>query len=418
MQLNVIYVTLIIQKIALYLLGYNAINFMISFSEALSKIESVKLSFSKSKISLDTSLNKVLAEDITSPINMPPFRQSAMDGYAIKYTNSDTYELVDESKAGDGKFIELKKGQAVRIFTGALVPDEADTVVIQEHVSRSHNSISITKLPNKFDNVRPVGEQVKKGDLVLKKGLKLNAAAIGFLSGIGISKVLVYKTPKVSIVVTGNELQQSGKQLEDGKIYESNSFMLRAALKNLGISDISILKTKDTFEETKNTISKALENSNVVLISGGISVGDYDFVQEALKVNDVEELFYKVNQKPGKPLWFGQKNDQFVFGLPGNPASALSCFYIYVTPLLNKIIGSKSIHLPRIKARSLSDYKNTTGKTLFLKGKLKGNDLEILHGQQSSMLHSFANSNVLVRIPNDTELINKNDEVECIILNS
>ncbi len=308
------------------MLGYNAINFMISFSEALNIIETVKSSITKTKVSVDSSLNKILAEDIISPINMPPFRQSAMDGYAIKYTNSDTYELVDESKAGDGKFIELKKGQAVRIFTGALVPDEADTVVIQEHVSRSHNSISITKLPNKFDNVRPVGEQVKKGDLVLKKGLKLNAAAIGFLSGIGISKVLVYKTPKVSIVVTGNELQESGKQLEDGKIYESNSFMLSAALKNLGISDISILKTKDTFEETKNTISKALENSNVVLISGGISVGDYDFVQEALKVNGVEELFYKVNQKPGKPLWFGQKNDQFVFGLPGNPASALVLF--------------------------------------------------------------------------------------------
>jgi molybdopterin molybdotransferase len=391
---------------------------MISFSEALSKIESIILSFSKSKIALDVSLNKVLAEDIISPINMPPFRQSAMDGYAIKFTDSDTYDLVEESKAGDGKRIELMELQAARIFTGALVPDDADTVVIQEHVSRSNNSIIITKQPTQFDNVRPVGEQVKKGEVVLKKGLKLNAATIGLLSGIGISEVLVYKTPIVSIVVTGNELQESGKQLEDGKIYESNSFMLSAALSNLGISDISILKTKDTFDETKNTISKALESSNVVLISGGISVGDYDFVQEALKVNGVEELFYKVNQKPGKPLWFGRKNDQFVFGLPGNPASALSCFYIYVTPLLKKISGSKIIHLPRITARTISDYKNTTGKTLFLKGKLKGNYVEILHGQQSSMLHSFATSNVLVRIPNDTEVINNNDEVECIILNT
>lgn len=391
---------------------------MISFSEALNRIETVKSSITKTKVSVDSSLNKILAEDIISPINMPPFRQSAMDGYAIKYTNSDTYELVDESKAGDGKFIELKKGQAARIFTGALVPDDADTVVIQEHVTKTNNSISITKQPAKLDNVRPIGEQVKKGDVVLKKGLKLNAAAIGFLAGIGVNEISVYKTPKVSVVITGNELQESGQKLEDGKIYESNSFMLSAALSNLGISDITILKTKDSFEETKNTISKALENSNIVLISGGISVGDYDFVQEALKANGVKELFYRVNQKPGKPLWFGLKKDQFVFGLPGNPASALSCFYIYVTPLLNKISGSKSIHLPRINARSLSAYKNTTGKTLFLKGKLIGSKVEILNGQQSSMLHSFASSNVLVRIPNDTELVNKNDEVECIILNT
>ncbi len=398
--------------------GYNAIYFMISFSEALSIIESVESTTSKTKVSVDSSFNKVLAEDIVSPINMPPFRQSAMDGYAIKLTDSNTYELVEESKAGDGKKIDLKRGQAARIFTGALVPDDADTVVIQEHVIRSNNTLSITKQPNKFDNVRPIGEQVKKGEVVLNKGLKINAAAIGFLAGIGISEVLVYNTPKVTIIVTGNELQESGKDLEDGKIYESNSFMLSAALRNLGINSITILKTKDTFDETKNIISKALENSDVVLISGGISVGDYDFVQEALKVNGVEELFYKVNQKPGKPLWFGRKNHQFVFGLPGNPASALSCFYIYVTPLLQKISGSNILHLKRMKASSLSSYNNTTGKTLFLKGKLNGNKVEILHGQQSSMLHSFAKSNVLVRIPNDTELININDEVECIILNT
>jgi molybdopterin molybdotransferase len=153
-------------------------------------------------------------------------------------------------------------------------------------------------------------------------------------------------------------------------------------------------------------------------VSGGISVGDYDFVQDALKENGVEELFYKVNQKPGKPLWFGRKNDQFVFGLPGNPASALSCFYIYVTPLLKKNSGVKDIHLKRVKAKSISDYKNTTGKTLFLKGKLNNDEVEILHGQQSSMLHSFAKSNVLIRIPNDVELVNKNDEVECIELNT
>ena len=390
---------------------------MISVSEALQIIESVKTSLSKGKTDIDMSLNKVLAEDIISPINMPPFRQSAMDGYAIKLTDSNSYKLVEESKAGDGKKIHLEEGQAARIFTGALVPDDADTVVIQEHVKRSNGTIVINKLPVRLANVRPTGEQVKKGEIVLKKGQLLNAAAIGFLAGIGINKVFVYKTPKVAIIVTGNELQESGKDLEEGKIYESNSIMLSSALRTIGITNITTLKTKDTFDATRSVIAKALLHSDVVLVSGGISVGDYDFVQEALKENGVEELFYKVNQKPGKPLWFGRKNDQFVFGLPGNPASALSCFYIYVTPLLKKISGAKDIHLPRVKANSISDYKNTTGKTLFLKGMLYNNIVEILHGQQSSMLHSFAKSNALVRIPNEVELVNRNDEVECIKLN-
>lgn len=399
------------------MLGNNALCIMISVSEALQIIESVETSLSKGEKDIATSLNKVLAEDIISPINMPPFRQSAMDGYAIKLTNSNTYKLVEESKAGDGKKIQLEEGQAARIFTGALVPDDADTVVIQEHVNRSNGTIVINKLPDRLANVRPTGEQVRKGEIVLKKGQLLNAAAIGFLAGIGISEVLVYKTPSVAIIVTGNELQESGKELEEGKIYESNSIMLSSALRNLGITDITTLKTKDTFDATKSVIAKALKQSDVILVSGGISVGDYDFVQEALKENGVEELFYKVNQKPGKPLWFGRKNDQFVFGLPGNPASALSCFYIYLTPLLHKLFGSKDIHLPRIKARSVSDYRNTTGKTLFLKGNLNNDEVEILHGQQSSMLHSFAKSNVLVRIPNEVELLNKNDEVECVKLN-
>ncbi len=390
---------------------------MISVSEALQIIESVKTSLSKGKTDIDMSLNKVLAEDIMSPINMPPFRQSAMDGYAIKLTDSNSYKLVEESKAGDGKKIQLEEGQAARIFTGALVPDDADTVVIQEHVKRSNSTIVINKLPIRFSNVRPTGEQVKKGEIVMKKGQLLNAAAIGFLAGIGINKVFVYKTPTVAIIVTGNELQEPGNDLEVGKIYESNSIMLSSALRTIGITDITTFKTKDTFDATRSVIAKALLHSDVVLVSGGISVGDYDFVQEALKENGVEELFYKVNQKPGKPLWFGRKNDQFVFGLPGNPASALSCFYIYVTPLLKKISGAKDIHLPRVKANSISDYKNTTGKTLFLKGMLYNNIVEILHGQQSSMLHSFAKSNALVRIPNEVELVNRNDEVECIKLN-
>lgn len=389
---------------------------MITVQQALQIIDSTVVSLNIKKIKISKSLGFVLAEDILAPINMPSFRQSAMDGYAIIWSDKTEYTVTEESKAGDAKQITLQPLEAVRIFTGAKVPDNANTVVIQEHVTKQDNTITITKMPRQGANVRPIGEQVHKNDLVLKKGTLLNEAAIGFLAGLGIEKIEVYSTPKVSILVTGNELQQHGKPLKEGAIYESNSVMLKMALNRFGIKKIKIFKAKDTLKATKKAIEKALVFSDFLLISGGISVGDYDFVKEALNKNNVAELFYKINQKPGKPLWFGKKNKQFVFALPGNPASALTCFYVYVLPLLKKQSGFSNYHLPRIHAKINSELKNTTGKTLFLKAYCKDNNVAILPSQQSSMLNTFATSNVLITIPEHIELLAEKDKVTCINL--
>ncbi|WP_299778598.1 gephyrin-like molybdotransferase Glp [uncultured Formosa sp.] len=389
---------------------------MISVQQALHIIDSTMISHHIKKVKISKSLGSILAEDISAPINMPSFRQSAMDGYAIIWSDKTDYKVTEESKAGDAKHITLPPLEAVRIFTGAKVPDDADTVIMQEHVTRQDNTITITKMPRQGANVRPIGEQVHKGDCVLKKGLVLNEAAIGFLAGLGIKKVAVYNTPKVSILVTGNELQKQGKPLKEGAIYESNSVMLHMALHRFGVQKVKTFTAKDTLKATKKAIHKALDYGDILLISGGISVGDYDFVKEALNINHVDELFYKINQKPGKPLWFGKKDQQFVFALPGNPASALTCFYVYVLPILKKYAGYNAYHLPRILAKIDSEFKNTTGKTLFLKAYYKEGNVSILPSQQSSMLNTFATSNVLVTIPEDVEYINKEDKVTCIRL--
>ena len=226
----------------------------------------------------------------------------------------------------------------------------------------------------------------------------------------------VYKIPKVCILVTGNELQKAGSNLEIGKIYESNSIMLKSALIKVGVKHIDIIRVKDDYEATKKSIQTALKKNNILLISGGISVGDYDFAKAALLANNVDELFYKVNQKPGKPLWFGKKDKSSVFALPGNPASALTCFYIYVVPLLRNLSGYKNIHLEKAVGKSTSHLINTTGKTLFLKANLTGTSVEFLQGQSSAMMHSFALSNVLVCIDESTKSVKKNDTVECIKL--
>ena len=385
---------------------------MIQVSEALKLIENNSALLPSKKIAVSKSFGYILSEDILAPINMPPFRQSAMDGYAIVNTTSNEYKLLDEIQAGSHKEIQLNKGEAIRIFTGAFVPDSAESIVIQEHVTKNENQIIVEKLPKKGANIRPIGEQVKKGEIVLHKGDEINAASIGFLAGMGITKINVFKKPKVCILATGNELVKPGKKLGVGKIYESNSIMLQTALKKVGIKKIKTYRVKDSLEKTKTIIKKCFNDFDIVLISGGISVGDYDYVKESLEYNKVEELFYKINQRPGKPLYFGKKENKVVFALPGNPASSLTCFYIYVLPALKKMMGFSNIHLSKNKVKITKEIKNTTGKSLFLKAKYENKKIKVLDGQQSSMLKSFAMSNALIYIPHNKELVKKNEEVE------
>ena len=389
---------------------------MISVKNAIDIIEQTSLKHDSKIISLDSALNKVLFQDVFSIINMPPFNQSAMDGYAIKHSLNKTYKLIGESAAGSTKDFQLKQGEAVRIFTGALVPKGANTVVMQEHIEIFNKNLTITKIPVKGANIRIAGEQIRQGELALKKGTLLNEAAIGFLACLGITKVSIFKSPKVSIVITGNELQPPGEVLEKGKVYESNAIMLSTALRNIGIDAITIFNTKDNYEATKATIKQALNTSDVVLISGGISVGDYDFVKQSLKDNQVEESFYKVNQKPGKPLWFGTKANTYVFGLPGNPASVLTCFYVYVLPLIRRMSGFQQNHLERIEVKSQSSFKNPSKKTLFLKAVIKDDGATILSGQSSAMLRSYSTSNGLLYVDENTTEIHVDDNVECIKL--
>lgn len=390
---------------------------MISVAEGIKIVEKhTEVGEVKTK-SVSKCYGLVLAEDILSPINMPPFRQSSMDGYAFIFSEEKEYTLIGEVQAGFSKNIALKKREIVRIFTGARVPNQADTVVMQENCSAEKSTITLNELPKKGANVRPLGEQLKKDEVALTKGTFLNEAAIGFLTGLGIEKIKVFNTPKVSILITGNELKQPGTNIKEGEVYDSNSITLKLALQKLGIKKIEVEQVSDDLPSTIKTIKKHLEISDVLLISGGISVGDYDFVKEALLKNGAEELFYKINQKPGKPLWFGEKGSKKIFALPGNPASSLTCYYVYVYPALRKMMGHSDIHLPRNKAIVSEGIKNNSGKDLFLKGNVIDGKAELLKGQASSMLKSFAVCNALLMVPSEVESIQKNEEITYIDLN-
>jgi len=358
-----------------------------------------------------------LAEDIIASVSIPLFDQSAMDGYAFKFEDiKKALSIIDEIPAGDSRTVEINNKEAVRIFTGSKVPTSCDTVVMQELIELKNGKLLIKDKGLKCGgNIRTKGNQLNKGEIALKKGTKINAGAVGFLSTLGITTIKVYQHPKVAIIATGSELVKPGNPLKEGQIYESNTVMLEAALQNIGIKS-SIFVVKDNKEATSKVIAETLKNYDLVSLSGGISVGDYDFVKEALENNGVEEVFYKIKQKPGKPLYFGKTATSSIFALPGNPAAALNCFYEYVSMAINIMVGNPQIDLPVITLPISKNYNKKTGRANFLKATTDFKTVTLLEGQGSDALQAFSLANCLIYIPEETTIINQHEMVEVHLL--
>ncbi|MCB9189606.1 MAG: molybdopterin molybdotransferase MoeA [Flavobacteriales bacterium] len=391
---------------------------MISTSKAISLIESNTHRLGSVTIPVNYSLGYVLTESPKSEINLPPFDQSAMDGYAVRFHETDTFKVIGEIKAGDdASKISLNKGEAVKIFTGGMCPLGCDAVCRIEDIDENNDQITIRVLPKTGTNIRQMGEQIRKGDSFLPNGLILNPAAIGLLANTGVNEVNVVKKPVISIISTGNELVDSAtaEKLQPGKIFESNGIMLKTALEMYGHNSINKVHLEDQYELVLEGLKHQLSISDVLIISGGISVGDYDFVGEALLEIGVEQVFYKVNQKPGKPLFFGTKSNKLIFALPGNPAAALTCFYIYVLPALNKLMGKGFLELDRISGKLSAAINKPNSREQFLKVNYLNGGVEILDGQSSAMLRSYAETNALVHLP-ENSTFDSEEEVTVILL--
>jgi molybdopterin molybdotransferase len=390
---------------------------MISADEAKKIITDNCIPLAPCFVLIDKAMGLILAKDIYAPLNIPAFSQSGMDGYAIAYASmGNPIAIAGEQAAGANLLAEVSIGTAVRIFTGAVVPKGADTVVIQEKVKVVDGFLQIEDNNLKQgDNVRLAGTEIAKGVLALSAGARLTPAAIGFIAGMGIHEVEVFPNPRVSIIVTGNELQEPGKLPEFGKVYESNSFALLAALKQLNINDVAVYKCVDDINALTNMLSEVLTKSDVVLMTGGVSVGDYDFTVKVSENCGVQKVFHKIKQKPGKPIFFGKKENILFFGLPGNPASVLTCFYEYVLLALEKITVQKLI-LATKQTPIAADYKKPTGITHFLKGIFDGALVHLPQGQESYKLNSFAKANCLVMIPELVTEVATGDNVEIHLL--
>ncbi|MDG2343377.1 MAG: molybdopterin molybdotransferase MoeA [Flavobacteriales bacterium] len=390
---------------------------MISVNEAIKIIDANDRTLSAKTISTCEALGYTLAKDIHSNLNFPPFNQSAMDGYALNYQEGLTkYLIKGEAKAGDKSLnLKINPGEGVRIFTGAKIPDSCSTVIQQEWCKQDNDEIIFTNDPKDNLNFRKTGEQIKKGEVALRKGTEISPALIGYLIGLGEHKIQVINKPTIGIVITGSELLEPGESLEDGKIYESNSFMLIAALRKYHYPTINVYKTKDNFEQTKNTIESAIAKNYVILISGGISVGEYDFVEKSLKELNVKKKFYKVKQKPGKPLFYGTHNQKHIFGLPGNPGAVLTCYYIYVLRLLS-IVSGKKYPLEKTMVSIDKGYLKKSGRSEFLKVEINKGIARVCNYQNSSMLRAFEKANALIYISEEIEEINSSETIEAYLL--
>lgn len=390
---------------------------MITVNEANALIYNNVTRLTPEKRPISKAGGHTLAQDIYAPTDIPAFHQSSMDGYALKYDDKDRQLSVSgELAAGTSRMLTIHSGECARIYTGAPLPEGADTVVMQEKITVLNGKI-IVQDPKLTPgaNTREKGAEIRTGAVAMEKGNYLSPAAIGFLAGIGIAELLVYPEPTVSIIVTGSELQKPGRVLQFGQVYESNSYSLSAALNKEGISDPEVLEADDELEIITQMLKKALIKSDVVLLTGGVSSGDYDFVMEAARRCNVIQIFHKVKQKPGKPFYFGKLQEKLVFGLPGNPSSVLSCYYNYVLPAL-KLLSGRENSVKKTSATLTHSYAKPAGLTHFLKGIFKDGKATLLNAQESYRLSSFAQANCLICLPEEKENFEAGELIDVVLL--
>jgi molybdopterin molybdotransferase len=362
-------------------------------------------------IAMDLSVGYILSADIISEVDIPSFCQSSMDGYAIRFVDKDqTLPIQDELPAGTPKQISLLPGSCIKVFTGGPVPDGADTVVQKEKVIVEGKSIRINVAGIEAgDNIRLPGAEIKKGIVAIPAGTIIRPMHIGFMASLGITKIAVIRKPSVAIIITGNEVVQPGNLLTPGQIYESNSFGLKACLQQLHIHQIDISYAKDDLAETEQKITAALAGHDLVLITGGVSVGDHDHVANACMNLSVHKHFHGVKQKPGKPLLFGTKGNKLIFGLPGNPASVMSCFYQYVLPAIHVLSGTDTA--APVKAKLAVSFEKKSPLCFFLKGSVANGEAAVLEGQASFQLSPFVLANCWIELPETKTIFEKGEEV-------
>lgn len=366
-------------------------------------------------INLLNAEDKILAENIYSKINLPPFKNSAVDGYAIlKYDLNNSQKIISKTRiaAGDSKEVKINKGEVVRIFTGAKMPLNSNTVVMQENTKLENNKLKLLKIPNYGENCRHKGEDISKGKLVLKKGSKIDVKNLNLIAAIGYNKVKVYSKIKVGFFTSGNELVKPTTKLTKSKINNSNFFLLNSLLNKNYISKRFLGNLSDNYKKVENNLLKNISKFNMIITTGGASVGDEDHLVKALE-NNGKIFFWRAAIKPGRPIAVGKIQNTYIVCLPGNPVSVQLLYAFIVKPLILKLLGAplKKISAEKLKTNFSMIKKTKRLEWLRVSKKFINNEYVIVkHPKQGSgMISSISYSDGIVEIPEHVSLIKKGD---------
>lgn len=388
---------------------------MISIDEAQTQIRQYRLQRQTASIPITESTGKHLAREITAPFDPPRFDNSAMDGYAVRWGDVKSVErggeveltVAGESSAGGPWNGKVARGQAVRINTGAEVPDGADTVIPVEHCTVKSSTVLITEIRKKGDHIRQRGEEFQQGDRLLEAGTKVNPAVAGLLASVGKNSVACYRAPRIALMVTGSELVVTGDQpLKKGQIYDSNRPMLYSYLKQSYAEDIKTVRVQDYFAAIRNAIAEASEQSGMIITTGGVSVGPHDHIPRAAEEAGFQPVFHHVAQKPGKPFFFATSNDTLFFGLPGNPVSAFMTFTWYIYPELCYYLGNDQ-PFTKIRARLNYPVTNERERSVMMRmrhiSQKEAPEIASVARQGSHMLQALTQAKGFVIVPPQTQ---------------
>ena len=387
---------------------------MVSFEEALQLILSNVGQLDSERVELVESLNRILAEDVFSDIDMPPFDKAAVDGYACKREDlSKELEVIELVAAGDVPTKKINHGQCTKIMTGAMLPEGADVVLMVEHTEEQPNKKIRFIKEKTTNNIAYKAEDVKTGDLIWNKGMKILPQHIATFAAVGCVSPLVAKKPRVAIMSTGDELVEPADFPPIGKIRNSNAYQLVAQVEAMNCTPNYMGIVPDNEADTDRFISKALAENDMVILTGGVSMGDFDFVPKIMRKNKVDILFQKVAIKPGRPTVFGKTDKAYIFGLPGNPVSSFINFELFAKPLLYKMMGHE-FSASVIKLSLGFDFRRKTSDRMEFIPITIGKNGKIMpveyHG--SAHIHAICLASGVMTIPKDVSEISKGEYVD------
>ena len=381
------------------------------------------------ELSILDSLDHVLAENIISNINMPPFDRSPLDGYAYRaedtiHATKDfpiTLEVIDNIQAGYVSDKTLEKGQAIRIMTGAKIPSGANVIMRYEDTEFTETQVKIFISLEPNSNIAKIGEDMGIGDLVLKKGIIMGPAEIGLLASLGKSHIKVYAKPRIAILATGDELVGISSDLKEGKIRNSNSYLIAAQIKRLGAEPVILGIAKDNLKDTIDELVSALKWADMIITTGGASVGDADIIKEALEGAGGKILFWKVQMKPGTPIVAAKNENKFLFGLSGNPAAAYITFEQFVRPTILRLMGKAKSNLMKVNSILENDFTKISGQNRYVRAFTYKKDdkyyTKLPNKHSSGVLSSMSSTNSLLFVPGGTGPYKSGDQIQVELIN-